>query len=112
MVENPLFRQLIRIINHLFLNLLPLSVNTIRKWVIKEYKRQKAMKIEILRKSRSRITISFDIWISPFSKKHILSVFTHFIDENWERRYLQLSIFRLYNGYNGENLAYHMIPIL
>jgi len=112
MVENPFFRALVGFINQLFVKLLPSSANTLRQWVIEEHKRQKAAKKEILRKARSRITISFDTWTSPFSKKHILSVIAHFVDENWERRHLQLSMCRLYGGHGGENLAYHIVPIL
>jgi hypothetical protein len=112
MVENPFFRQLIEFINQLFISLLPSSANTIRQWVIEEHKRQKAIRIETLRKARSRITISFDTWTSPYSKKHILSVIAHFVDENWERRHLQLSISRLYGGHSGENLAHYIVPIL
>jgi succinate dehydrogenase flavin-adding protein (antitoxin of CptAB toxin-antitoxin module) len=112
MVENPLFRKLIEFINQLFIQLLPLSANTLRQWVIEEHKCQKTMKKRILHKARSRITISFDTWTSPFSKKHVLSVIAHFVDENWERRHLQLSMCRLYGGHGGENLAHHIVPIL
>jgi hypothetical protein len=112
MVENPLFRRLIEFINQLFIQLLPSSANTLRQWVIEEHKRQKAAKKVILGKARSRITISFDTWTSPFGKKHILSVIAHFIDENWERRHLQLSMSRLYGGHAGENIAHHIVPIL
>lgn len=111
-VENPLFRKLIEFVNLLFISLLPKSANTVRQWVIDEHKRQKAQKMEILRKARSRITISFDTWTSPFSRKHILSVIAHYVDENWERRHLQLGILRLYGGHSGENLAHHVVPIL
>jgi hypothetical protein len=85
MVENPLFRRLIEFINHLFLQFLPSSANTLRQWVIDEYKHQKTAKKEILRKARSQITLSFDTWTSPFSRKHVLSIIAHFVDENWKR---------------------------
>ena len=42
----------------------------------------------------------------------MISVIAHFIDENWKRRYLQLSISRLYGGHSGANLAAHIISIL
>ena len=50
MVENPLFRKLIEYINHLILQFLPSSGNTLRQWVIDEHNRQKTAKKEILRK--------------------------------------------------------------
>ena len=36
----------------------------------------------------------------------------HFVDENWERRHLQLNICRLYGGHGGANIAAHILPIL
>jgi len=112
MVENDFFRSLIRFINGAILEHLPESSNTIRKWVISEYQRQKEIKKETIRKSRSWINISFDTWTAPFSKKHVISMIAHFVDENWERRHLQLSMSRLYGGHSGENLAAHIVPIL
>jgi hypothetical protein len=64
------------------------------------------------RKARSRITISFDTWTAPFAKKHVISLIAHFVNENWERRHLQLSMSRLYGDYGGENVAAHIAPIL
>ena len=112
MVENPFFRALINFINRAVLDHLPESSNTVRKWVMDEYKRQKEVRKEILRRSRSRISISFDTWTSPFGKKQVLTVIAHFVDENWERRHLQLSMCRLYGGHSGENVAAHILQIL
>ncbi len=112
MVENPFFRKLIEFINQLVIKILPSSANTLRQWIIEEHQRQKKVKKKVLCKARSRITISFDTWTSPFSKKHVLSVIAHFIDENWERQHLQLGMIRLYGGHAGENLAHHIVPIL
>jgi hypothetical protein len=112
MVENRFFRALIRFINRTVLDYLPESSATIRKWVISEYQRQKEIRKETIRQSRSRISISFDTWTAPFARKHIISVIAHFIDENWERRHLQLSMSRLYGDHSGANLAAHIIPIL
>jgi hypothetical protein len=112
MVENPFFRKLIEFINRLFIDFLPSSKNTIRKWVLEEHERQKALKRKKLLQARSRITISFDAWTSPFSKKHVLSIIAHFVDENWKRQHLQLSMGRLYGGHSGKNLAHHILPVL
>jgi len=85
MVENSFFRLLIRFINHTILKYLPECSDTIRKWVISEYQRQKEIKKEIIYKARSRITISFDTWTSPFNRKHVVSIIAHFVNKNWER---------------------------
>ena len=34
--------------------------------------------------------LQVDTWTSPFSKKHVLSIIAHFVDENWKRKHLQL----------------------
>jgi hypothetical protein len=112
MVENPLFRKLIEFINHIILQFLPSSGNTLRQWVIEEYERQKTVKKEVLRKARSRITISFDTWTSPFSRKHVLSIIAHFVDEKWKRRHVNLSMCRLYGGHSGENIGHHVVLVL
>jgi len=112
MVESPFFRHLIRFINRTILDYLPESSNTVRKWIIGEYQRQKTIRKEIISKARSHITISFDTWTSPFSKKHVVSVIAHFVDEHWERRHLQLSMARLYGDHSGANVAAHIRPIL
>jgi hypothetical protein len=112
MIENPLFRGLIEFINVLIIQFLPSSSNTLRQWVIDEYKREKALKKKALQNARSRITISFDTWTSPFSKKHVLSIIAHFVDENWKRDHLQLSMCRLYGSHSGENLAEHIVTII
>jgi len=112
MVENDFFRSLIRFINSAVLEFIPKTSDTLRKWVIAEYQRQKKIQKEIILHSRNQITISFDTWTAPFAKKHIISVIAHFIDQNWERRHLQLSMSRLYGGHSGENVAAHVVPIL
>ena len=112
MIENPLFRGLIEFINVLIIRFLPSSSNTLRQWVMDEYKREKVMKKKALQNARSRITISFDTWTSPFSKKHVLSIIAHFVDENWKRKHLQLSMCRLYGSHSGENLAYHIVTVI
>jgi hypothetical protein len=112
MVENKFFRSLIRFINHTILEYLPESSNTIRKWVTNEYERQKKIKKEMILKARSRITLSFDTWTSPFNRKHVISIIAHFVNKNWERQHLQLSMSRLYGGHSGENVAAHIVPIL
>ena len=80
--------------------------------MISEYQRQKEIKKDDIHRSRSRISISFDTWTAPFARKHIISVIVHFVDENWERRHLQLSMSRLYGDHSGANLAAHIVPIL
>ena len=112
MIENPLFRGLIEFINVLIIRFLPSSSNTLRQWVMDEYKREKVMKKKALQNARSRITISFDTWTSPFSKKHVLSIIAHFVDENWKRKHLQLSMCRLYGSHSGENLADHIVTVI
>lgn len=112
MVENRFFRALIRFINRTILDYLPESSDTVRKWVVHEYQRQKEIKKQAISKSRSKISISFDTWTAPFAKKHIISVIAHFVDENFERQHLQLSMSRLYGGHSGENLAAHIVQIL
>jgi len=84
MIDNRFFVAFIRFINYAVLDFLPKFSSTLRKWVINEYKHQKEIKKETIRRSRSRISISFDTWTAPFAKKHIISVIAHFVYVNWE----------------------------
>ena len=73
MVENQFFRALIHLINNTILEYLPESSTTVRKWISNEHQRQKEAMKEIIRQARSRISLSFDTWTSPFGKKHVIS---------------------------------------
>ena len=36
----------------------------------------------------------------------------HFVDENWKRRHLNLSMCRLYGSHSGENVGHHIVLVL
>jgi hypothetical protein len=109
MVENPFFLSFIGLINSTVLDYLPKSSNSLRGWVLGEYQRQKDIKCANRR-------VGFHFPLIPGRrhslKKHIISLIAHFVDENWKRRHLQLSMSRLYGDHSGENVAAHIVPIL
>ena len=63
-IENKYFRNLIFFLNSGLATFLP-SRNTFRSWVLTEFKRRKEKLRKKLKKARSNIHLSFDLWTSP-----------------------------------------------
>src|SRR3546814_7979757 len=59
--ENKYFRELLLFLNPALLNHLPKAAKTIRSWVMDAFLSKKHRLREDLRRSRSRISISFDL---------------------------------------------------
>ncbi|KAA8623773.1 Dimer-Tnp-hAT domain-containing protein [Pyrenophora tritici-repentis] len=64
-LENQYFRELLLFLNPALLNHLPKAAKTIRSWVMNAFISKKQQLREDLHYSRSRISISFDLWTSP-----------------------------------------------
>ena len=89
-VENGYFRSLISFLNSALAKFIP-SRNTLRDWVLTEYNARKGDMRRQLRKSRSNIHLSFDLWTSP-NFYTIISIVAHFIDANGCRQTKLLAI--------------------
>ncbi|KAI1676620.1 Retrotran-gag-2 domain containing protein [Pyrenophora tritici-repentis] len=61
-LENQYFRELLLFLNPALLNHLPKAAKTIRSWVMNAFISKKQQLREDLHHSRSRISISFDLW--------------------------------------------------
>jgi hypothetical protein len=64
-LENQYFRELLFFLNPALLSHLPKAARTIRSWVMNAFISKKQQLKEDLHHSRSRISISFDLWTSP-----------------------------------------------
>jgi hypothetical protein len=110
-LENPYFRELLSFLNPALLNHLPKAAKTIRSWVMNTFISKKQQLREDLRHSRSRISISFDLWTSP-NPYAILGVITMWIDATGQRRATVLGIRRVYGEHTGENLGSVVLELL
>jgi len=101
-VENEFFRDLLNFLNQSLCELLP-SRNTFRGWVVAEFKKEKRRVRKELKKARSKIHLSFDLWTSP-NFYSIAGIVAHFIDSNGYRQ-TQLLAIRHLKGHSGANIA-------
>ncbi|SCO92701.1 uncharacterized protein FRV6_16829 [Fusarium oxysporum] len=110
-LENRYFRELLFFLNPALLNHLPKAAKTIRSWVMDAFLSKKQRLREDLQRSRSRISISFDLWTSP-NPYAILGVIAMWIDTTGKRRTTVLGIRRVYGEHTGENLGSVVLELL
>ncbi|KAG7425131.1 putative AC transposase [Fusarium oxysporum f. sp. raphani] len=110
-LENRYFRELLFFLNPALLNHLPKAAKTIRSWVMDAFLSKKQRLREDLQRSRSRISISFDLWTSP-NPYPILGVIAMWIDTTGKRRTTVLGIRRVYGEHTGENLGSVVLELL
>jgi hypothetical protein len=68
-VSNPEFRAFIMYLNSQAEEFLAKGATGVKRWVIRQYRSLKASTIiPVLRKARTKIYISCDLWTSPNSK--------------------------------------------
>jgi hypothetical protein len=89
--KNEYFRQLLNFLYPGLKRLLPKAANTIRGWVVQEYKNRKAQLRRELKEARSAISISFDLWTSP-NAHAVLGVVAYFINKRGRRRQAVLGL--------------------
>ena len=110
-LENQYFRELLLFLNPALLNHLPKAARTIRSWVMNAFISKKQQLREDLYHSRSRISISFDLWTSP-NPYAILGVVAMWIDATGKRRVTVLGMRRICGEHTGENLGSVVLELL
>lgn len=110
-LENPYFRELLFFLNPALLNHLPKAARTIRSWVLNAFISKKQQLRDDLHHSRSRISISFDLWTSP-NPYAILGVVAMWIDATGKRRSTVLGLRRVYGEHTGENVGSIIIELV
>ncbi|KAI1556751.1 restless-like transposase, partial [Pyrenophora tritici-repentis] len=110
-LENQYFRELLLFLNPALLNHLPKAAKTIRSWVMNAFISKKQQLREDLHHSRSRISISFDLWTSP-NPYAILGVVAMWIDTTGMRRVTALGMRRIYGEHTRENLGSVVLELL
>ncbi|OLL26463.1 putative AC transposase [Neolecta irregularis DAH-3] len=110
-VECPEFRAFLYYLNVDIDTWLPGSHNTIKRWVIRQYKSQKERIKQHLHSARSKIHISCDIWTSPNSLP-ILGIVAHYITEDGKLRHSVLALKDIDGEHNGENLADIVVQVI
>ena len=86
-------------------DLLPLSANTARNWVVSEFMKQRDILAEKLSQSRSRIHFSFDLWTAPAGNRSYLGVVANWVDEEFAIRTCLVTLLPLHDQHTGDNIA-------
>ncbi|KHO10917.1 Extracellular membrane protein, CFEM domain protein [Metarhizium robertsii ARSEF 23] len=110
-LENQYFRELLFFLNPALMNHLPKAARTIRSWVMTAFMSKKEQLREDLQHSKSRISISFDLWTSP-NPYAILGVVAMWIDAAGKRRSTVLGMRRVYGEHTGENVGSIVLELL
>jgi hypothetical protein len=109
-IENKYFRDLLTFLSSSFASFLP-SRNTFRNWVLEEFKTQKKRLRKELKKARSNIHFSFDLWTSS-NFYAMIAIVAHFIDSNGCRQTKLLAIRQLKGEHSGENIAEAILQVI
>jgi hypothetical protein len=110
-VQDDTFRDLIQYICLALSRFLVKSANTIRDWIMKEFKRQKIEIRRQIRQARSQVHISFDCWTSGNSLLFV-AIVAHFLDANLVNQSVLIALKRLRYSHSAENIAQVIIPVL
>lgn len=109
-IENIYFKRLISLLSPQLAKYLPSRV-TFRKWIVAEYEKRKQGLKKDLKKARSNIHISFDLWTSP-NCYAMIAIVAHFIDSKGSRQTKLLAIRQLKNEHSGENIAACVLRVI
>jgi hypothetical protein len=111
MLENMLFRDLVKYLNASLGVLLPKARATLRKWIMDEYSEYKDNLKKELTRSLTKIHLSFDIWTAG-SWIGVISIWAYWIDRRGERQRRLLAFRRIYRSHDGDNQAEIVLEVL
>jgi hAT family C-terminal dimerisation region len=110
-VESMQFRRFLEVLSPRLASWIPSSGNTVRNWIITEFKqKQKQIKAQ-LDSSKSSIHLTFDLWTSP-NHLSIVGVHGHFINSQYKVDNVMLGLRRLQGPHSGENIAEAVMSII
>ncbi|OAQ65646.1 transposase-like protein [Purpureocillium lilacinum] len=111
-LESPYFRDLMAYANSAIADSGSIPTHsTIRDWIVRSFNRHKGVVTELLRRSLSRINVSFDAWSSR-KFMSLLGLTVHFLDDEGKFRTFLLGLPRIEGRHCGENLADRVSEII
>jgi hypothetical protein len=110
-VENPAFQELLFYLCAALTSLFPTSGNTVRQWIINDFKQRRGQIRKELHLSKSLIHLSFDLWTSPNSLA-MLAVVGHFVSHTGEAKSCLLGLRHVEGIHLGENIAQSVIAVI
>ena len=76
-IEEPVFQEMIADLSVEAASIILKSANTVREWVIAEFRKQKEILTQRFQQARSRIHLSMDIWTAPSGNRAYLGIVAH-----------------------------------
>lgn len=114
MVTNENFRSLFlcswNVTNDILPQLLT-SNTTIRNWIQKDFEKGKNKIKSMLRKSRGKIHLSFDIWTSPTGYA-LAGIVSHFVDDDYQVRTILIAMREIQGEHSGPNVSQTVVDVV
>lgn len=110
-VESPYFQALLESCSEALAQFFVKAGNTVKRWILEEFEKQKMQIIAELATARSRIHVSFDLWTAP-NGLALVGIVIHYLDKDFINRSYLLGLRRVRGAHTGENIAEAMMPVL
>lgn len=91
--------------------ILPRDGDTIRNWILQEFKTRQKELVTALQTSKSMVHFSFDLWTSP-NYQSILGIVGHYLSARGKNITILLGLRRLMGAHLGANMAEQVIRII
>jgi hypothetical protein len=92
--------------------MLPTSHTTTATWTLKAYDDAKLVVSTRLLKATSGLTISFDGWTANSKVLDLLGIMVHYIDDDYKRRAVVLSLCDKLGSHTSANMADHLLSVI
>ncbi|KAJ3455565.1 hypothetical protein MRS44_017047 [Fusarium solani] len=103
-VKHDTFQRLLRTPSDIINAAFPRHHETIKQWVMDDFRSGQKLIQRQLQESKSAIRISFDTWTSP-SQQALLGIVSHFIDSAGNPKDKLLALRRISGPHSGANIA-------
>ena len=107
---SPAFHELLAFRNPILEPVLPKSIATTRKWLIKSYQGSKNAVRNDLAQSKSRITLSFDSWKSN-NELDFLGVVAHYINKDYCMKNVLLALRNTFGSHTAQEQQHHLLAV-
>jgi hypothetical protein len=110
-VEDECFTDLILYLNPTLESHLPSSGNTIRNWIMDEYRARKEEVRAAFHASKGLVHYSFDMWTSSASMA-MIAIVAHHISKTGEAKDCLLGLRQVESDHSGANMAEVIAPVI
>jgi hypothetical protein len=93
--------------------LLPQSGDTVYRWLIDEFEKQKQeIKVQLYERPISKIHLSYDMWTSE-NGMALLGIVAHYLDgTTWKNQSRLISLKRIRGAHSGENMVSYLLDVV